>query len=43
MIGSAGLPIGIQVASLPFHEEKIIQVMKVLEKGLKFNNNNLNH
>ncbi len=30
--GSAGLPVGIQVIGLPFEDEKVLGLMKVLEK-----------
>jgi len=33
MKGSEGLPIGVQVATLPFQDEKCLRVMKILETG----------
>ena len=36
MKDSEGLPIGVQVVSTPFNEEKILYVMKVLEDKLEF-------
>ena len=37
--GSHGLPVGIQVSTLPFQEEENIGVLKVLEKLLRFDVN----
>ena len=34
MKGSEGLPIGVQIASLPWMEEKCIKIMEILEKGV---------
>ena len=34
MEGSAGLPVGIQVVGLPWHEEEVVEVMKRVEDGL---------
>ena len=36
MEGSEGLPVGVQVASVSWKEEKILQVMKIIETGVKF-------
>ena len=32
MKNSEGLPIGIQIVGLPYQDEKIIEVMKLIEK-----------
>jgi Asp-tRNA(Asn)/Glu-tRNA(Gln) amidotransferase A subunit family amidase len=32
--GSAGLPVGVQVAALPFHDETVLRVMGMLEGAL---------
>ena len=34
--GSAGLPVGIQVVGLPFEEEKVLSLMKTIEKEFNF-------
>jgi fatty acid amide hydrolase len=34
--GSAGLPIGVQVSALPFHDEQVLRVMKEIEEEAKF-------
>ena len=34
---SVGLPVGIQVISLPKNEEKILYLMEQIEKEIKFN------
>jgi Asp-tRNA(Asn)/Glu-tRNA(Gln) amidotransferase A subunit family amidase len=36
MKDSAGLPVGIEICSLPFKEELILKIMKVIEKGARF-------
>ena len=35
MKGSEGLPVNVQVASLPWQEEVVLRVMKEIETGLK--------
>ena len=32
--GSAGLPVGVQVSSLPWQEHKVLAVMRELERGI---------
>lgn len=34
--GAAGLPVGVQVAALPNSEEKVLYLMKELEKEIGF-------
>lgn len=34
---SAGLPIGVQIISLPKNEEKILYIMNEIEREIKFN------
>ncbi len=34
--GSVGMPVGIQVVGLPFEDEKVLGLMKSLEKEVKF-------
>jgi len=34
--GSAGLPIGVQVSGLPFHDENVLRVMKEIEEDVQF-------
>lgn len=36
MKNSKGLPVGIQVAALPFKEEEILDLMQIIETGVKF-------
>ena len=36
MVGGANLPVGIQVAGFPFEDEKVLGLMNVLEKEIKF-------
>ena len=36
MKGSAGLPVGIQVVSTPWNDEKIVEVMRIIEREVKF-------
>ena len=35
MEGSAGLPVGVQVVGLPWHEETVVEVIKQIEDGLR--------
>ncbi len=35
MPGSAGLPVSVQVASLPFREEIVIRVMREIEQAIQ--------
>lgn len=37
VVNSAGLPVGVQVIGMPFSEEKVLGVAKMLEKHFKFN------
>lgn len=37
--GSAGLPVGIQIVGLPFQEERILGLMKLLSEWVKFEQN----
>ena len=34
--GSAGLPVGIQLSTLPFEDEKCLAIMKEIESGIQF-------
>ena len=36
MAGSAGLPVGVQVAAEPWRDELVLRVMKEIEQGVKF-------
>jgi len=40
MKGSKGMPLGVQVACLPFEEEKCMSLMRQLEEKVKFIENN---
>ena len=37
MKGSQGLPVGVQIVSLPWMEERCVKIMQVLEKGVQEN------
>ena len=37
MQGSQGLPVGVQVAALPWHDEKCLRVMQAIENGVRAN------
>ena len=34
--GSAGLPVGVQVVGLPYHEELVLRGMREIERGVGF-------
>jgi Asp-tRNA(Asn)/Glu-tRNA(Gln) amidotransferase A subunit family amidase len=34
---SVGLPVGVQVIGLPFEEEKVLGLMKFIEREIQFN------
>lgn len=36
VLGSAGLPVGVQVVGLPYSDEKVLRVMKDIEEGANF-------
>jgi len=36
MKGTAGLPIGVQIATLPFEDEKCLSLMKQLDDSIQF-------
>ena len=36
MVGSAGLPVGVQVAALTWHDELCLRVMKDVENAADF-------
>jgi len=36
MKGSTGLPVGVQVTCMPLQEEMVLNVMKKIEKEIKF-------
>lgn len=36
MSGTKGLPMGVQVAALPWMDEKCFPVMKLIEEAVKF-------
>ena len=37
MLESQGLPVGVQVATLPNNDEKCLQIMEIIEKMIDFN------
>ena len=38
MIGSTGLPVGVEIITTPFKDEKAMAIMKILEEQIKFTN-----
>jgi len=36
VIGSAGLPVGVQLIGAPFEEEQLLGIMRVVEENFKF-------
>lgn len=34
--GSAGLPVGVQVVGLPYEEERVLALMKVIDRQFQF-------
>lgn len=36
MIGSEGMPVGVQVISLPYRDEQVLGLMKLIEDEVKF-------
>ena len=36
MVGAKGLPVGVQVVGLPYQEEKVLRLMRQLERGIRF-------
>ena len=41
MENSAGLPVGVQVVGLPYHEEVVVLMMKIIENHRDFIRKNL--